>query len=117
MILIKKQVIELLLAWANNVNSEIYCLLDGKVKKDQIEVTGLVYQPYSSTEEVAVPLPLLGTDTTGTIGIAHSHPLGSIKPSRADKEAFSQQLVNIITNGKQYEVYDSVGKPIPFKLI
>ena len=96
-------------------------ILKGKSKKGIISIDGLVVPPFSETGPTFAGFPhsFLPFDLS-YIGIVHSHPRGSAKPSVTDLHNFFG-LVSVIVKSPYEEddifAWDSGGNPIDIEVI
>jgi proteasome lid subunit RPN8/RPN11 len=99
---------------------EFTALLEGKVRKGTLWITGLIYQQYESSEFATVThldLPLLHN----TVGSVHSHPGPSNRPSRTDLLGFNKHgIIHLIISAPYTEEtivgYDKQGKVLNFSI-
>ena len=96
-------------------------ILRGKSKHGNVMIDGLVIPPFSETGEDFAgfphnPLPL----DPSYVGIVHSHPIGSAKPSLTDLNNFFG-LVSIIVKSPYEDddifAWDSNGNVIPLNIV
>jgi proteasome lid subunit RPN8/RPN11 len=95
-IVIEQDVIEniILLARENHPN-EFLAFIDGNIRNNRLNITGLLYQEYYATTESAAPIFHFPDKTF--YGSVHSHPGYSNRPSNADRQFFRKiGIVNII---------------------
>ncbi len=96
-------------------------ILRGKSKKGNIIIDGLVIPPfsYSGSTFAGFPESFLPLDLS-YVGIVHSHPSGSAKPSVTDLHNFFG-LVSLIVKSPYEDddifAWDSKGDPIPITII
>ncbi len=96
-------------------------ILRGKSKKGNIIIDGLVIPPfsYSGSTFAGFPESFLPFDLS-YVGIVHSHPSGSAKPSVTDLHNFFG-LVSLIVKSPYEDddifACDSKGDPIPITII
>lgn len=83
-------------------------LLRGKVRKDAIFVVQVIIPPLATQGKAfsSFPLHLLPIDAS-VVGVAHSHPSGSVQPSLEDLNNFYGRLMVII--GYPYESEADIG--------
>jgi proteasome lid subunit RPN8/RPN11 len=96
-IVIRQDVIEDIIDFARaNAPREFVAVLQGAVKANTLTIDGILYQPFSSSEDNAwmqLALPLL----SHAVGSVHSHPSSNTRPSRADLFFFSKHgMVHLI---------------------
>ena len=80
---IKRELLEMLLEGAKTLHpKETIVLLRGKVSKDSISVSEVVIPPLATYGSgfSSFPTHLLPMDFS-IVGVAHSHPSGSLRPS------------------------------------
>ena len=101
--------------------NEAILILRGKSKKGNITVDGLVIPPFSTTDTTFAGFPnsFLPLDTS-YVGIVHSHPKGSAKPSITDSHNFFG-LVSVIVkspyNDDDIFAWDSKSEPIEIIIV
>jgi len=101
--------------------NEAVLILRGKSKKGNITIDGLIIPPFSYTDTTFAGFPnsFLPLDTS-YVGIVHSHPKGSEKPSITDSNDFFG-LVSIIIKSPYDDddifAWDSKGDPIEITII
>ena len=95
-IVILKEVVDDIIDLARaNHPREFVAFLHGSIKKKRLEIDSLVYQEFKSDETSATPI--FHFPDKSFYGSVHSHPSGSIRPSRADRQFFRKVgIVNII---------------------
>jgi proteasome lid subunit RPN8/RPN11 len=96
-VIVKRTVIEDIMEFAKaNSRREFIALLEGTVDDGKAIVTGVLYQPFTSSEYKAVVhinLPM----TSSSIGSVHSHPSGGNTPSGQDLLMFTRTgIVHLI---------------------
>ena len=96
-------------------------ILKGKSRKGEIKIDGLAIPPFNFTGPTFAGFPhsFLPFDNT-YIGIVHSHPAGSAKPSVTDLNNFFG-LVSLIIKSPYDDVdsifaWDSGGNSIPLEI-
>ena len=101
--------------------NEAVLILRGKSKKGNITIDGLIIPPFSYTDTTFAGFPnsFLPLDTS-YVGIVHSHPKGSEKPSITDLNNFFG-LVSIIVKSPYDDddifAWDSKGDPIEITVV
>ena len=104
-----------------NHPNEGILILRGKSKRGDVFIDELVVPPFSETGADFAgfphnPLPL----DLSYVGIVHSHPTGSAKPSLTDLDNFFG-LVSIIVKSPYEDddifAWDSDGKELPFDIV
>ncbi len=104
-----------------NHPNEGILILRGKSKRGDVYIDELVVPPFSETGADFAgfphnPLPL----DLSYVGIVHSHPLGSAKPSLTDLDNFFG-LVSIIVKSPYEDddifAWDSDGKELPLVIV
>ena len=104
-----------------NHPNEGILILRGKSKHGDVFIDELVVPPFSETgADFAVfphnPLPL----DLSYVGIVHSHPSGSAKPSLTDLDNFFGLVSMIVKSPYEDEdifVWDSDGKELPLVIV
>ena len=100
--------------------NEAVLILRGKSKKGNITIDGLIIPPFSYTDTTFAGFPnsFLPLDTS-YVGIVHSHPKGSEKPSITDLNNFFG-LVSITVKSPYDDddifAWDSNGHSIPLSI-
>lgn len=100
---------------------EAILILRGNSKKDNITIDGLVIPPFSNTDTTFAGFPnsFLPLDTS-YVGIVHSHPKGTAKPSATDMNNFFG-LVSIIVKSPYDDddilAWDSKGDPLEITVV
>ena len=101
--------------------NEAVLILRGKSKKGNITIDGLIIPPFSYTDTTFAGFPnsFLPLDTS-YVGIVHSHPKGSEKPSITDLNNFFG-LVSITVKSPYDDddifAWDSKGDPIEITVV
>ena len=101
--------------------NEAVLILRGKSKKGNITIDGLIIPPFSYTDTTFAGFPnsFLPLDTS-YVGIVHSHPKGSEKPSITDLNDFFG-LVSITVKSPYDDddifAWDSKGDPIEITVV
>ena len=101
--------------------NEAVLILRGKSKKGNITIDGLIIPPFSYTDTTFAGFPnsFLPLDTS-YVGIVHSHPKGSEKPSITDLNNFFG-LVSVTVKSPYDDddifAWDSKGDPIEITVI
>jgi proteasome lid subunit RPN8/RPN11 len=104
-----------------NHPNEGILILRGKSKKGNIIIDGLVIPPFSDTGPTFAGFPesFLPIDMS-YVGIVHSHPSGSAKPSVTDLHNFFG-LISLIVKSPYDDddlfAWDSKGNSIPITII
>ncbi len=104
-----------------NHPNEMVLILRGKSKNSVMKIDGLVIPPFSHTEPTFAGLPssFLPLDLS-YIGMVHSHPTGSGKPSLEELNNFFG-LVSVIVKSPYKDddifAWDSSGNPIPITFL
>jgi len=113
---IKRELLEMLLEGAKTLHpKETIVLLRGKVTKDVINVSEVVIPPLATYGSgfSSFPTQLLPMDFS-IIGVAHSHPSGSLRPSVGDLNHPFGKITFILASpyaGKEdVAAYDRDGK-------
>jgi len=116
-VILKKDVQDSILSFCKmNHPDEAILILRGKSKKGNVIIDGLVIPPFSETgpDFAGFPNSFLPFDPS-YVGLVHSHPSGSVKPSITDLHNFFG-LVSLIVKSP-YEnddifAWDRDGHPI-----
>ncbi len=101
--------------------NEAVLILRGKSRKGNITIDGLIIPPFSYTDTTFAGFPnsFLPLDTS-YVGIVHSHPKGSEKPSITDLNNFFG-LVSITVKSPYDDddifAWDSKGDPIEITVV
>jgi len=101
--------------------NEAVLILRGKSKKGNITIDGLIIPPFSYTDTTFAGFPnsFLPLDTS-YVGIVHSHPKGSEKPSITDLNNFFG-LVSMVVKSPYDDddifAWDSKGDPIEITVV
>ncbi len=102
--------------------NEAVLILRGKSKNGNITIDGLIIPPFSYTDNTTFagfPSSFLPLDTS-YVGIVHSHPKGSEKPSITDLHNFFG-LVSVIVKSPYDDddifAWDSKGDPIEITVV
>jgi len=119
---IKRELLEMLLEGAKTLHpKETIVLLRGKVTKDVINVSEVVIPPLATYGSgfSSFPTQLLPMDFS-IIGVAHSHPSGSLRPSVGDLNHPFGKITLIIASpylGKEnVAAYDRNGNGLTIQL-
>ncbi len=96
-------------------------ILRGKSKKGNITIDGLVIPPFSYTDTTFAGFPnsFLPLDSS-YVGIVHSHPKGSAKPSITDSNDFFGLVLIIVKSPYDDEdifAWDSKDDPIEITIV
>jgi proteasome lid subunit RPN8/RPN11 len=119
-IIVERLVIDAISNFARGAHpKEFIMFLQGSFKEKALTITGLIFQEYYASEELAMPIIRLPI-SMGIVGSVHSHPGPSNKPSNADLEFFAKQgIVHLIIkrpySEKDIAAYDANGKSISFE--
>jgi len=113
---VKRELLEMLLEGAKTLHpKETIVLLRGKITKDVINVLEVVIPPLATygSSFSSFPTQLLPMDFS-IIGVAHSHPSGSLRPSVGDLNHPFGKITFILASpyaGKEHvAAYDRDGK-------
>jgi len=119
---LKKDVLDGILSFCKMKHpNEGILILRGKSKRGNIIIDSLVIPPFSNSGPTFAGFPhsFLPFDLT-YVGIVHSHPIGSAKPSIADMNNFFG-LVSLIVKSPYEDddvfAWDSNGKSIKLEII
>ncbi len=101
--------------------NEAVLILHGKSKKGNITIDGLVIPPFSYTDTTFAGFPnsFLPLDSS-YVGIVHSHPKGSAKPSITDSNNFFGLVMIIVKSPYDDEdifAWDSKDDPIEITVV
>ena len=121
-VLLEKTVLDSIVTFCKMKHpNEGILILKGKSRKGEIKIDGLAIPPFnfSGPTFAGFPHSFLPFDNT-YIGIVHSHPAGSAKPSVTDLNNFFG-LVSLIIKSPYDDVdsifaWDSGGNPIPLEI-
>lgn len=99
--------------------NEYVALLSGKINKDILKITGLIFLPFKASENSAVMQVFMMPLTTNSVGSVHSHPGPSANPSEADlrffaKNGYFHMIVCRPYSQATIKAYDAFGNPMPF---
>jgi len=102
--------------------NEFMALLEGKVEKNILKITGLVFLPVETSQEGAVMQVFMQPLTINSMGSVHSHPGPSARPSNADLEFFAKRGFFHIIIAEPYDresirAYDSFGDSVSYSII
>ena len=120
-VVIEKTLLENIMKFAKvNHPNEFIAFLGGRINKDELILTNLLYQQYfPSTDSVftRINLPM----TAQSFGTVHSHPIPSNKPSKQDLFLFGKQgMVHMIIKYpyrlSDIAVYNFKGERINFEI-
>jgi len=113
---IKKELLEMLLESAKGIHpKETIVLLRGKASKDAISVSEVLIPPLAMHGKgfSSFPTHMLPMDFS-IVGVAHSHPSGSLRPSVEDLNHSFGKITLIIgapyTGKENMAAYDRNGK-------
>ena len=122
-ILIERAVIDNILSYAQAIHpKESILLLKGKVDKYKILVNDTQIPPLATHGHAfsAFPVHMLPMDFT-TIGVAHSHPSGTLHPSATDLNKFYGRIMVIVVYPYQSErdvaVFDRDGASLKYEVV
>ena len=121
-VLLEKTVLDSIVTFCKMKHpNEGILILKGKSRKGEIKIDGLAIPPFNFTGPTFAGFPhsFLPFDNT-YIGIVHSHPAGSAKPSVTDLNNFFG-LVSLIIKSPYDDVdsifaWDSGGNSIPLEI-
>ena len=104
-----------------NHPNEGILILRGKSKRGDVFIDELVVPPFSETgaDFAGFPHNPLPLDLT-YVGIVHSHPSGSAKPSLTDLDNFFGLVSMIVQSPYEDDdifAWDSDGKELPFDIV
>ena len=102
--------------------NEFMALLEGRIQKNVLKITGLIFLPAETSDEGAVMQVFMQPLTTNSIGSVHSHPSYNASPSDADLQFFSKKGIFHMIIAKPFNrenivAYDSFGNIIDFNII
>ena len=121
-VFLKRDVLNSILSFCQMKHpNEGILILKGKSKKGQIHIDGLVIPPFSYTGPTFAGFPhsFLPFDLS-YVGIVHSHPSGSAKPSVTDLNNFFGLVSVIVKSPYKNEcifAWDSNGNSIPLDIV
>lgn len=116
---IKKELIQGLLAYSRDMHpNEMILLLRGKVG-DEIEVDEVIIPPSAvHGQRFSLFQPYMIPFDTSILGIVHSHPSGTLRPSVHDLNHFYGRIMMIVAYPYQsvedIAVFDGKGQRVPF---
>ena len=118
----KRWIIDSLLGYARASHPrEGILLLRGKVKKDKIFINDTLIPPLATHGEhfSSFPLHMLPIDFS-IVGVAHSHPSGSLTPSLNDLNQFYGRIMVIMAfpyqSQRDIAAFDREGKMVKFEI-
>ncbi len=121
-VFLKRDVLDSILSFCQMKHpNEGILILKGKSKQGQIHVDGLVIPPFSYTGPTFAGFPhsFLPFDLS-YVGLVHSHPSGSARPSVTDLHNFFG-LVSIIVQAPYKNdcifAWDSSGNTVPLDIV
>ena len=99
--------------------NEYVALLSGKIHKNILKVTGLIFLPFEASNTSAVMQVFMMPMTTNAVGSVHSHPGPSAMPSNADliffgKNGYFHMIICRPYSQATIKSYDALGNPVPF---
>lgn len=102
--------------------NEFMALLEGKIEKKVLKITGLVFLPTETSNEGAVMQVFMQPLSTNSVGSVHSHPGFSASPSNADLHLFSKKGLFHMIIAEPYDresimAYDSFGDLVDYRII
>ncbi|HDM45074.1 MAG TPA: peptidase [Candidatus Bathyarchaeota archaeon] len=123
LIFISQEVVDGLLTYSRMVHpKEGILLLRGEERKGDLYIEEIVIPPLA-THGIgfsSFPLHHLPIDFS-IVGVAHSHPSGSLRPSVTDLNHFYGSIMVIVaypyTSERDIGVFDSKGKMLDFKVV
>ena len=119
-VVMERSVVDGLIAYAKSVHpNEGILLLRGKVRKDEIRVTGLIIPPLPvHGEDFSSFNPYMLPFDASILGVAHSHPSGVLMPSTQDLLHYYGRIMVIVAYPYRGEedigVFDRDGNPAVF---
>lgn len=98
---------------------EYVALLSGKIHKEILKITGLIFLPFKASENSAVMQVFMMPLTTNAVGSVHSHPGPSASPSQADltffaKNGYFHMIICQPYTQATIRAYDAFGNPMSF---
>jgi proteasome lid subunit RPN8/RPN11 len=122
-VFLKQSVVESILSYAQMFHPrESILILKGKIDKKKLVVTDVQIPPLATHGSTfsGFPLSRLPIDFS-VVGVAHSHPSGTLRPSVTDLNKFYGRLMLITAYPYQSEqniiILDRQGNPVKYKLI
>ena len=112
---VRREVLGGLLGLARTLHpQEVVLLLRGKAERGRVLVEEYVFPPYARAGRnyAGFPSHMLPIDFS-VVGTAHSHPSGSLRPSRADLDNFYGRIMVIVAypyTGDSLAAYDGRGE-------
>jgi len=122
LVVISRSVVESIISYARaSYPKEGILLLKGRVKKDKIEVDEVEVPPLAvhGRSFSNFPLHMLPIDFS-TVGTAHSHPSGALRPSVGDLNNFYSRVMVITaypySSEEHIAVFDKDGKTVRYEI-
>ena len=121
-VIIKQKVIDNILSYAQMLHPrEAVLILNGKINKHKIFVNDTQIPPFAShgTTFSTFPLHTLPIDFS-VVGVVHSHPSGSLRPSVTDLNKFYSRIMVITAypylSEKNIALFNRKGKHLNFDI-
>ena len=122
-ILVARTVVDSILSYSQMLHPrEAILLLNGKIDKQRIVVNDTQIPPLAThgTAFSTFPLHMLPIDFS-TIGVAHSHPSGALRPSVMDLNKFYGSIMVITAypylSEKSLAIFDREGKSLKYEVL
>ena len=122
-VLIERSVIDNILSYAQMLHPrESILLLKGKIDKHTILINNTQIPPLATHGQTfsAFPLHMLPIDFT-IVGVAHSHPSGSLHPSATDLNKFYGRIMVIASYPYQSEkniaIFSREGESLEYSIV
>jgi proteasome lid subunit RPN8/RPN11 len=122
-VLIERAVVDSILSYAQMLHPrEAILLLKGKVEKHRIVVNDTQIPPLATHGNTfsTFPLHMLPIDFS-IVGVAHSHPSGSLRPSVTDLNKVYGRIMVITAYPYQSEknivIFDREGKTLKYEVV
>jgi len=122
-VVLKRELLEMILEGAKRLHpKESIVLLRGKVEKEAISVSDVLIPPFATYGRGFSSFPghMLPMDFS-IVGVAHSHPSGSLEPSVEDQNLSIGRIMLIVgfpyTGKENAEVYNKQGERLVLEVI
>jgi proteasome lid subunit RPN8/RPN11 len=122
-VVIKRELLEMILEGARRLHPrESIVLLRGKVQKENVRVSDVLIPPFATYGRgfSGFPTHMLPMDFS-IIGVAHSHPSGSLKPSIEDQNLSMGRIMLIVgfpyAGKENAKVYNKQGEILVLEVI
>jgi len=122
-VILKSELLEMILEGAKRLHpKESIVLLRGKVEKEGIRVSDVLIPPFATYGRGFSSFPghMLPMDFS-IVGVAHSHPSGSLKPSVGDQNLSMGRIMLIVgfpyAGKENARVYNKQGESLVLEVI